>query len=119
MIPLKTFADPWYYYDPTFLDLIDVPILLISIILMFIAYRKIKSYKGTSSDVDMSSLKEEPPFLIEPRDVLMQPKKYGHNFKIPFINFSLKKVYVFIGLIFLIYILNIIMNYEIDQRVDW
>jgi len=112
MLPLRLIGESYYYYDLTFLDFQDIPTIVVLIILMFIAYSKVRKYKP-ASDLEAHSLKEEVPAYLESRDILMQPKKYSNDFQIPFVNFSLRKAYIILGLSFLLFCLIYIWNYEI------
>jgi len=77
------------YVDPRFLDSTDVPFILIGIVLLIIAYYKIKNKKLRKKQKERTTKKEGILELTD-YDILMQPKKsYNKNIALPFINFSL------------------------------
>ncbi|MAL61233.1 MAG: hypothetical protein CMC14_14430 [Flavobacteriaceae bacterium] len=114
MIALRSIPDFPIYFDTTFLDGKDIPIMLLIIILMLFTYRKIKNYKPSTDPIDDFS-ENEIPIRIDSRDILMQPKENNSNLEIPFINFSINKVYIIYAIIAVIVILNYIWNYEISE----
>ncbi|SHF04941.1 hypothetical protein SAMN05444278_1312 [Psychroflexus salarius] len=76
------------YVDPRFLDSTDVPFMLIGIVLLIIAYYKIKNTKPKEHQKEKTN-EIESKFELTDYDILMQPKKNFNKSELPFINFSL------------------------------
>jgi|GEM_PF-6544914 len=55
MVALRLIDPRGPRFDPTYLDIIDVPFFLIAIVLIFIAYYKIKKTKKLSRKADKSN----------------------------------------------------------------
>ena len=88
MITLKLIGD-YPPQDITFLDSKDVPVILLAVICLFIAYYEIKRNK-IKKDSEMSSVGESN-FNLDNYDILLHPTKSNSDTP-PLTNFSLPRI---------------------------
>ena len=102
MIFLKSIPDG-PYFDLRFLTSIDVPFVILGIICLFIAYYKLKKQKP--NHFTNSSSPETEECILENYDILMQRKNTKYDNSIPFVNFTMRNVYIGLAVILFILLL--------------
>lgn len=94
------------YIDPRFLDITEVPFVILVIACLFIAYYKFK--KRQSNQLTQTNSNSVGKYSLENYDILMQPKNTEYNDHITFVNFSLRGMYK--GLILLVVAIIIVLS---------
>ena len=109
MIYLRVFdPGPYYNFDPRFLDVTDVPFVLLGIVSLFIAFYKVKKTKYDDNNTINNTFESTEKFKIKSYDILMQPKK-KYDESVPLIGafkaISYKKLFVGFALCMFYYLI--------------
>ncbi len=79
ILPLRLIGgNPFFNYDPRFLNATDVPFVFFAITCLFIAYFKTKNKKYNFNKEEVNIHSKEK-FSFQSYDVLMQPKTHYEN----------------------------------------
>ena len=85
---ITPFSNNYFYDDLRFLDVTEVPVILVATVFLFIAFYKVK-YGKRDSYSSNESINPKNELNFKSYDVLMQPKKTTHGSLKPLTNFTL------------------------------
>lgn len=101
-----------YYVNYLLINSTDVPVVILIVICLFIAYSKSRKTNLNKNESIIQHSNE--PMTLEYRDVLMQPIKETvlNDGKMAFTNFPLTKLYNFLGIFAIIIFISVLIIFN-------